>query len=104
MSKSRNNITSQVTPAALLAKHSETLHAIATAVHGMAEANKAIELGKETLSSCRAIFEKCAKALRGDKIKMGKSRRTCSFASMLYDNFIGLGVKPGAGRVANLCR
>jgi len=94
MSKSRNNITSQVTPASLLAKHSETLTAMAQAVDGMAQANKAIEAGKETMASCRALFERCTKSLRGDKIKVGASRRTCGFAAYFYDQLIGLGIKP----------
>ena len=105
MSKSRNNITSQVTPASLLAKHSETLKTMAQAIVAMAEVSKVIDSAKDRLTKTKDTIEKCAKSLRGDKVKMGASRRTCGFASALYDDLMGLGVKPAtASNYLSACR
>jgi hypothetical protein len=78
----------------LLEKHTETIQAMAQAAHGMGEASKAIETAKEVSAKCRIVFERCVRSMRGDKIKIGASRRTCGYASMFYDNLTALGLKP----------
>jgi hypothetical protein len=89
----RNNITSQTkaSPAALFAKHADTIKLLASSVHGMKQANDTIESAKAVQAKCVESIKLAVKALRADKVVMGDARN-CPFTRGMADTFAGFGL------------
>jgi hypothetical protein len=94
MSKSRNNVTSQVTPASMLAKHSDTLTLLATSMYGMKQATDTIQSAKELQTKSMETVKLCIRALRADKVMLGDARN-CGFTKALSDTFEAFGLSKG---------
>lgn len=94
MSKSVNTIKSQATPAALFAKHADTITLLATSVHGMKQAGDTIASAKEVQAKCMESIKLCIKALRADKVTLGDAR-TCMFSRAMVDTFESFGLSKG---------
>lgn len=90
----RNNIKAQISPAALFAKHADTIKLLATSVHGMKQASDTIESAKAIQAKCIESIKAAVKALRADKITMGDAR-TCAFTKAMADTFVGFGLTKG---------
>lgn len=104
MSKSVNAVKSQATPAALFAKHADTLVLLATSVHGMQTAKSIIESATESKAKCMEAIKLCVKALRADKVTIGALSRKdkvtgeiktigCQFADAIATTLSKLGVQ-----------
>lgn len=82
----------KATPAQLLDKHFDTIRQAVEHTHALAGATKAIESAKELQAKAMDGIKLCIKAMRSDKITLGKSRRTCAYSSAYHDMLGSLGV------------